>query len=91
MIEQTLSAHPLISAGDELPIIGELTGLIPRLLNFWLYQCRPLRPKGILHGAVNVLLFPTNFFLEPVSHHRQLIAYLRGVWDGLTGHIERRY
>ncbi|HXZ15917.1 MAG TPA: sulfotransferase [Roseiarcus sp.] len=33
LIEQTLSAHPLISAGDELPIIGELTGLIPRLLN----------------------------------------------------------
>jgi tetratricopeptide (TPR) repeat protein len=33
MIEQTLSAHPLISAGDELPIIGELTGLIPRVLN----------------------------------------------------------
>jgi len=33
MIEQTLSAHPLISAGDELPIIGELTGLIPRALN----------------------------------------------------------
>jgi tetratricopeptide (TPR) repeat protein len=33
MIEQTLSAHPLISAGDELPILGELTGLIPRMLN----------------------------------------------------------
>ena len=33
MIEQTLSAHPLISAGDELPIVGELTGLIPRMLN----------------------------------------------------------
>ncbi len=32
MIEQTLSAHPQISAGDELPIIGELTGLIPRML-----------------------------------------------------------
>ena len=32
MIEQTLSAHPLISAGDELPIVGELTGLIPRML-----------------------------------------------------------
>jgi GT2 family glycosyltransferase len=61
------------------------------LLYFWLYTCRPLRPKGILHGVVNVLLFPTNFVLEPVSHRRQLIAYLRGVWDGLTGHIERRY
>jgi tetratricopeptide (TPR) repeat protein len=33
MIEQTLSAHSQISAGDELPIIGELTGLIPRILN----------------------------------------------------------
>ncbi len=32
MIEQTLSAHPLISAGDELPIVNELTGLIPRVL-----------------------------------------------------------
>jgi Tfp pilus assembly protein PilF len=32
MIEQTLSAHPQISAGDELPIVGELTGLIPRML-----------------------------------------------------------
>ncbi len=33
MIEQTLSAHPGISAGDELPILNELTGLIPRMLN----------------------------------------------------------
>jgi len=33
MIEQTLSAHPSISAGDELPIVGELTELIPRMLS----------------------------------------------------------
>jgi tetratricopeptide (TPR) repeat protein len=33
MIEQTLSAHPRITAGDELPIINELTGLIPQMLN----------------------------------------------------------
>jgi tetratricopeptide (TPR) repeat protein len=33
MIEQTLTAHPRIAAGDELPIINELTGLIPRMLN----------------------------------------------------------
>ena len=32
MVEQTLSAHPRISAGDELPTINELTGLIPRML-----------------------------------------------------------
>jgi tetratricopeptide (TPR) repeat protein len=33
MIEQMLSGHPRISAGDELPIVGELTALAPRLLD----------------------------------------------------------
>ena len=33
MIEQMLSSHPRISAGDELPIIGELTSVAPRLLD----------------------------------------------------------
>jgi tetratricopeptide (TPR) repeat protein len=31
LVEQTLSAHPRIAAGDELPMIGELTDLMPRL------------------------------------------------------------
>jgi tetratricopeptide (TPR) repeat protein len=33
MVEQTLSAHPKIAAGDELPIIGEITQLMPRMLS----------------------------------------------------------
>jgi tetratricopeptide (TPR) repeat protein len=33
MVEQTLTAHPRISAGDELPTIHELTAIIPRMLN----------------------------------------------------------
>ena len=33
MVEQTLTAHPRISAGDELPTINELTNLIPRMLS----------------------------------------------------------
>lgn len=32
MVEQTLSAHPRISAGDELPTINDLTNLIPQML-----------------------------------------------------------
>jgi tetratricopeptide (TPR) repeat protein len=32
MVEQTLSAHPRISAGDELPTINEITALMPRML-----------------------------------------------------------
>jgi hypothetical protein len=32
-MEQTLSAHPRIVAGDELPLINDLTNLMPRMLN----------------------------------------------------------
>jgi tetratricopeptide (TPR) repeat protein len=33
LVEQTLSAHPRIVAGDELPLINDLTNLMPRMLN----------------------------------------------------------
>ena len=33
MVEQTLSAHPKIAAGDELTMINDITGLMPRMLN----------------------------------------------------------
>jgi tetratricopeptide (TPR) repeat protein len=33
LFEQTLSAHPRIVAGDELPLISDLTGLMPGMLN----------------------------------------------------------
>jgi tetratricopeptide (TPR) repeat protein len=33
LVEQTLSAHPQIAAGDELPFVNEITASIPRILN----------------------------------------------------------
>jgi tetratricopeptide (TPR) repeat protein len=33
LMEQTLSSHPRIVAGDELPFINDLTGLMPRMWN----------------------------------------------------------
>ncbi len=33
LVEQTLTAHPAIAAGDELPLINDITGLMPRMLN----------------------------------------------------------
>jgi Tfp pilus assembly protein PilF len=33
LVEQTLSAHPRIAAGDELPFVNEIAGAMPRLLN----------------------------------------------------------
>jgi tetratricopeptide (TPR) repeat protein len=31
LVEQSLTAHPRIAAGDELPLIGEITELLPRM------------------------------------------------------------
>jgi hypothetical protein len=33
LVEQTLTAHPAISAGDELPFIADITAMMPRMLN----------------------------------------------------------
>jgi tetratricopeptide (TPR) repeat protein len=33
LVEQTLSAHERIAAGDELPFINDITGMMPRMLN----------------------------------------------------------
>jgi rhamnopyranosyl-N-acetylglucosaminyl-diphospho-decaprenol beta-1,3/1,4-galactofuranosyltransferase len=60
-------------------------------LYFWLYQCRPRKPRGILRAIVVALLSPIGFVLRPVSRRPQLIASLRGLWDGLTGRMGRRY
>lgn len=61
------------------------------LIYFWLYQFRPLRARRFIRTMAHALAIPTSFALRPVSHRRQLIASLRGLWDGLTAHMERRY
>jgi tetratricopeptide (TPR) repeat protein len=33
LVEQTLSAHPNIRAGDELPMVNDITQIMPRVLN----------------------------------------------------------
>jgi rhamnopyranosyl-N-acetylglucosaminyl-diphospho-decaprenol beta-1,3/1,4-galactofuranosyltransferase len=61
------------------------------LLYFWMYQFRPYRPRWVLRSIVHALVYTAGFAVRPVSHRRHLIASLRGLWDGLTAHIERRY
>jgi GT2 family glycosyltransferase len=61
------------------------------MLYFWLYQCRPQRARWVFRSIVYVLIFTTSFAMRPVSHRRHLIACIRGIRDGLTGRIERRY
>jgi rhamnosyltransferase len=60
-------------------------------LYFWLHQCRPRQPRSVLRAIAIALLSLIGLILQPVHHHRQLIASLRGLRDGLTAHMERRY
>jgi GT2 family glycosyltransferase len=60
-------------------------------LYFWLYQCRPRKPRGVLRAIVIGFLSPVGFVLRPFSRRAQLIASLRGVWDGLTAQMGHRY
>jgi GT2 family glycosyltransferase len=61
------------------------------LLYFWLYQFRPYRPRWMLRSMVHALVYTAGFAVRPFSHRRQLMSCIRGFWDGLTAHIERRY
>ncbi|HTV28535.1 MAG TPA: glycosyltransferase [Xanthobacteraceae bacterium] len=64
---------------------------VRNMLYFWLYQCRPPRPRWVVRSLVHAMSFLTTFAVRPLSHHRHLIASLRGFWDGVTMHMERRY
>jgi hypothetical protein len=58
---------------------------------FWLYQSQQGGLRQIVHSIIVSLGFAAGFAVRPVSHRRQLIACVRGIWDGLTMHLERRY
>ena len=58
---------------------------------FWLHQFKPRRVAPALRSVLRSCAFTLSFAIRPVSHQRQLIACLRGMRDGLTNHIERRY
>jgi rhamnopyranosyl-N-acetylglucosaminyl-diphospho-decaprenol beta-1,3/1,4-galactofuranosyltransferase len=64
---------------------------VRNMLYFWLYQCRPPRPRWVFRSLVHALVLPVTFAVRPMTHRQQLIACLRGFWDGVTMRIERRY
>ncbi len=58
---------------------------------FWLYQSKHRGLRQIVHSVVDACKFAATFAVRPVSQRRQLIACLRGIRDGLTMHLERRF
>jgi len=64
---------------------------VRNMIYFWLYQYEPGGMAPPLRGIVRSLATTLNFLVRPVSHRRHLIACIRGIRDGLTRHMERRY
>lgn len=64
---------------------------VRNMLHFWLYQCRPTRPRWVFRSLVHAIVLPGTFALRPLGHRQHLIACLRGFWDGVTMRMERRY
>jgi rhamnopyranosyl-N-acetylglucosaminyl-diphospho-decaprenol beta-1,3/1,4-galactofuranosyltransferase len=64
---------------------------VRNMIYFWLYQYEPRGTAPALRGLVRSLATTLSFAVRPVSHRSHLAACLRGIRDGLTRHIERRY
>jgi rhamnosyltransferase len=90
VVTRTLRLGPLTIRLYEIPPIRCYYQVRNRIY-FWLYQCRPRRPRRIFRSIAYSLLFPRSFVIRPLSHGQHLVACLRGFWDGLTMHMERRY
>jgi GT2 family glycosyltransferase len=64
---------------------------VRNMLYFWLYQCRPTRPRWVVRSLIHAVVLPGTLAVRPLGHRQHLIACLRGFWDGVTMHMERRY
>jgi rhamnopyranosyl-N-acetylglucosaminyl-diphospho-decaprenol beta-1,3/1,4-galactofuranosyltransferase len=64
---------------------------VRNMIYFWVYQYKPRSIAPALRGIMQSLLTTVNFALMPVSHRRHLAACMRGIRDGFTRHMERRY
>jgi len=65
---------------------------VRNVIYFWLYEYKPRRMTVALRVIVRSAFgFTVGFAARPFSHRRQLAACIRGIRDGLTGRMERRY
>jgi GT2 family glycosyltransferase len=60
-------------------------------LNFWLYQYKDRNLVVARRTLVFEPWFLLNFLLRPRTHRRQIVACLRGIWDGIFKNMHHRY
>jgi tetratricopeptide (TPR) repeat protein len=73
MVEQTLSAHPLVSAGDELVFVNDLTRVGPR----WLGS-----PLQYPEGLADLWMGDNQLVLDQFRDQYLARAQQLGIWEG---------
>ena len=58
---------------------------------FWMYESKHGGLRQVVHSIINSFAFAATFAFHPIRQREQLVACARGIWDGLTMHMERRY
>ncbi len=65
---------------------------IRNTIYFWLYQHKPRRMTPALRWvAWRVAPLTLNFVMRPRDYGAHILAYLRGIWHGVTGNMAARY
>ena len=90
------AAHRLLRLGPISLTLFEISPIrsyycVRNWLYFWVYQSKPRHMTVALRAIARVFVFTLGFAVRPFSHRPQLAACIRGIRDGLTGRMERRY
>jgi rhamnopyranosyl-N-acetylglucosaminyl-diphospho-decaprenol beta-1,3/1,4-galactofuranosyltransferase len=65
--------------------------MLRNMIHFSLWELRDYRLYALLRLVFNVAQLTLNFLLRPKNHRAQIWACFRGIWDGLTKSIHRRF
>ena len=57
------------------------------LIYFWMHERKPRRLPQTMRVVARSCLFTAGFMVRPLGRPRQIVACLRGIWDG----VDRQY
>jgi len=65
--------------------------VVRNLVYFWFYDYHATNVSTYLYCVLKIGKLISSFLIRPISHRRELVACLRGLWDGLRGKMHKRY
>jgi hypothetical protein len=65
--------------------------VVRNLVYFWFYDYHARNVFTYLYCVLKIGKLTSSFLVRPISHRRELVACLQGLWDGLRGKMHKRY